>query len=325
LQHWVTANLLRGCEPDVLAVELCHSGLARPEAEGLINDTVTSPIFAAVDERLVRLRKLEQLLQIRRALGRLVAPAEVERHAGLSRDAFLAGYYAANQPVLLTDATEGWSARRWTVAHLAEVLGDAPVEVMAGRQTNPDRVRSPEGQAASVPFAEFAARLAATVWSDDLYMVANNHLLDHPAAAPLFADFQPDERYLHGTLPPGTAHLWCGPAGTVTPLHHDVVNILFVQLLGRKVVKLLPPLDLPLVDPIVLQGDPTVFSALIDLDAVDPARHPDVAELRPLTVVVEPGEALFIPVGWWHQVKALETSISLSFTGFVFPNAYPQL
>jgi quercetin dioxygenase-like cupin family protein len=35
-----------------------------------------------------------------------------------------------------------------------------------------------------------------------------------------------------------------------------------------------------------------------------------------LEVVVEPGEFLFIPVGWWHWVKALDISISVSFTSF---------
>jgi ribosomal protein L16 Arg81 hydroxylase len=37
---------------------------------------------------------------------------------------------------------------------------------------------------------------------------------------------------------------------------------------------------------------------------------------------LEPGEAIFIPVGWWHHVKSLEVSISVSFTNFVFPNYY---
>ncbi len=37
-----------------------------------------------------------------------------------------------------------------------------------------------------------------------------------------------------------------------------------------------------------------------------------------LTTVVEPGELLFIPVGWWHAVRSLDVSMSLSFTNFCF-------
>ena len=31
---------------------------------------------------------------------------------------------------------------------------------------------------------------------------------------------------------------------------------------------------------------------------------------------LNPGEALLIPIGWWHHVRALDVSISVSFTNF---------
>ena len=42
------------------------------------------------------------------------------------------------------------------------------------------------------------------------------------------------------------------------------------------------------------------------------------ANERPSTVACDlhPGEALFIPVGWWHHVESLDLTIGLSFTGF---------
>ena len=39
-------------------------------------------------------------------------------------------------------------------------------------------------------------------------------------------------------------------------------------------------------------------------------------------VLLHPGEALFIPVGWWHQVLAVDTSISLAFTNFIRRNRF---
>ena len=42
---------------------------------------------------------------------------------------------------------------------------------------------------------------------------------------------------------PGTDHdgfLWIGPAGTLTPFHHDLTNNLLVQVKGRKRVHMVP-------------------------------------------------------------------------------------
>jgi mannose-6-phosphate isomerase-like protein (cupin superfamily) len=35
-----------------------------------------------------------------------------------------------------------------------------------------------------------------------------------------------------------------------------------------------------------------------------------------IDIVLEPGECVFLPLGWWHWVKSLDVSISLSFTNF---------
>jgi len=37
------------------------------------------------------------------------------------------------------------------------------------------------------------------------------------------------------------------------------------------------------------------------------------------TVIVEEGDALLIPVGWWHSVEALTTSISLTLSNLRVP------
>ena len=47
------------------------------------------------------------------------------------------------------------------------------------------------------------------------------------------------------------------------------------------------------------------------------------AETPPvLECVIAPGEAIFLPVGWWHQVEALDLSASMSFTNFRRANAH---
>jgi ribosomal protein L16 Arg81 hydroxylase len=109
---------------------------------------------------------------------------------------------------------------------------------------------------------------------------------------------------------------WIGPAGSFTPLHHDLTNNFLCQLVGRKHVKLVPPSETP-----KLYNDRHVFSAVGDLDAADLAsRFPLAASARFYDLVLQPGEILFIPVGWWHQVRALDFSVSMTCTNFIWPN-----
>ncbi|MFA7604864.1 MAG: cupin-like domain-containing protein, partial [Novosphingobium sp.] len=111
--------------------------------------------------------------------------------------------------------------------------------------------------------------------------------------------------------------IWIGPGGTFTPLHHDLTNNLLVQVAGRKQVILLPPADTP-----NLHNDVHVFSAISDVfdPALDRVCYPQIDALRKYEIILEPGEALFLPLGWWHQVRSLDFSISMTFTNFRWPN-----
>jgi hypothetical protein len=70
-----------------------------------------------------------------------------------------------------------------------------------------------------------------------------------------------------------------------------------------------------------LYNDIGVFSP-VDCDAPDLARWPLFEKAAMREVVLSPGEVLFIPVGWWHHVRALDVSITVSFTNFRFANHY---
>ena len=56
--------------------------------------------------------------------------------------------------------------------------------------------------------------------------------------------------YLDGPSNQGQGRLngffWMGPAGTITPFHHDLTNNFMAQVIGRKRVKIAPSWDIPL-------------------------------------------------------------------------------
>jgi hypothetical protein len=51
-------------------------------------------------------------------------------------------------------------------------------------------------------------------------------------------------------------------------------------------------------------------------------RNPLFAKAEIIDITLEPGEALLIPVGWWHHVRSLDISVNISLTNFLFPNDF---
>jgi ribosomal protein L16 Arg81 hydroxylase len=235
----------------------------------------------------------------------------VPRRAHLSPAEFFTDYYRRNQPVVIEGLLEDWPAlSRWTPAWMAEHFGQEPVEVMAGRdeQELPDlhanRLRR------EVPLRELLTRFQGEP-TNDMYLVARNSLLLRESFRPLLDDLRAPAGYiqpdLHG---PDRVHLWLGPAGTLSNLHHDHLNVLFCQVWGRKRVWLAPSWETP------WMANARGYYSAVDVRAPDLDRFPDFARVAVREVVVGPGDALLIPVGWWHALLALEPSLSVTFVNF---------
>ena len=60
----------------------------------------------------------------------------------------------------------------------------------------------------------------------------------------------------------------------------------------------------------------------VDLDNIDFTEFPKVENLDFFDCVLEEGEMLYIPPKWWHYVRSLSTSFSVSF--WWSATAYPS-
>ena len=99
---------------------------------------------------------------------------------------------------------------------------------------------------------------------------------------------------------------WIGTPTTVQT-HWDASENVAVCVLGRRHVTLFPPTALPGLYPGPLETAPgRTMVSRVDLRAPDLERFPRFAAVRDMATEVElaPGDALYIPCGWWHRIEA---------------------
>lgn len=234
---------------------------------------------------------------------------------------FIKDYYAQHRPVILTQGVSHWPAmQKWTPHYFAETIADGLIEVQMGRNSVKDFERKSPALKQMISMRDFVEKVSSAGESNDFYMTANNTQKSQSAIAPLYEDILDfGEGYCDLTQKNSLSFLWFGPKGTFTPLHHDLTNNMLVQIYGRKKVTLVPALQTP-----YLHNDRWVFSKISDLKNVDRTQYPAFNRVTPIECVLEAGEALFIPIGWWHTVESLDVSISVSFTHFTAKNNFSQ-
>ena len=107
---------------------------------------------------------------------------------------------------------------------------------------------------------------------------------------------------------------WIDPKGTVTGLHRDFMDNIFIQLRGRKHFYLMAPNQSDLLYQ-SKKYDPGINCSLVDLENYDPDTYPLFEYAVVFEANINPGDLLFIPKGWWHHVKSLDNSISINIFG----------
>jgi hypothetical protein len=277
-------------------------------------------------------RPEERLLE-QSTLGRRV---EIPRAHGLERPDFERRHVrGGGRPVIVTDAMNGWPAlERWNFDFFRERYGDDqvvanspmflerdlgldPVQVRMSLAAYVDYVRAPERE----PRGEFLEGDWAALQRNriPLYDPAYRILARHPELAAdvesspyfvedLFARLPEPARRFMDTHGSPVHYLFLAPRGSVSFLHTDYwgTHAYLAQIAGRKLCVLFGPED----DERVYHG------AIRNPLATDAGRFPRFAEATSHVGVLERGELIFIPSGWWHFVVGLEPSLTYSYDFF---------
>lgn len=261
-----------------------------------------------------RIAKLESLLDAYSHLFRQSGTHEsIETETSIEPSRFFERYYFGHRPVILRGMIDDWPATHtWSPSYLADRYGDVSVEISDNRESDAEYESNFSSHRRELLLRDYVAMVQNGGRTNDFYLVGKNLALNRGRLSELRRDLGslPGILDLSDSAVDWHVKFWFGPAGTITPLHHDRTNILFAQVLGRKHFKLIPSFEMHL-----LYNHKGAFSEA-DLGAPDFDRFPRLKDASIMDATVYPGDLLFIPLGWWHWVHALDISISVTFQRF---------
>ena len=313
-RSWIAENLMLDCDTEAIIRTLVQNGIAPHTARAELAMTMRSPYLQGAARLKNRLAKRDWSLGIHAQLNRL-RPATIARQQRLPAAAFLRDFYCTNQPVIITGMMDDWPAlSRWSLAYFRARFGAREVEVQFDRQADPDYEANSIAHKRQMRFGDYVDLVAAAGVSNDVYMTANNDARNRDSLIELWDDIGPLEAYLQPSSERG--FFWFGPAGTVTPFHHDLTNNLMAQVVGRKRVRIIAASDA------ASMPNPRHCFTPVDGRAIDLQRFPQLAAVPVLECVLAPGELLFLPVGCWHFVESLDVAATITFTNFRWDNDF---
>jgi len=114
-------------------------------------------------------------------------------------------------------------------------------------------------------------------------------------------------------------HFWYGAKGCTTSLHYDWPSNFLTQVVGRKKLLLFAPEQSPNVYPASDQApgpEDTIDlreHSLVNPERPDLDRFPLLQRAKGFSVILHPGDMLWLPPEWWHQVTAMDVCVSVNF------------
>jgi len=255
---------------------------------------------------------------------------DIERRHDMTHERFFGDFFQ-QRPVVMTDQISHWPAlTAWGPGYFRSRYGQTPVWLS---RYDPSSERTFLEQNIDHQFREgtMAEYVDSLTSENGRYSIResvgllqrNPELLDDlDHFRPFGCTHEPpDDQFMA---------LWFAPKGTITGMHIDVGENVLFHLHGHKHVMLFSPDNTALLyEEDLSQLDAPGLADRVDSDTLQMWRHyvrwskvnafsPDVERFPLLGTaaylegVIGPGDALYIPCGWWHTVRSLDVTISVS-------------
>ncbi|XP_022093115.1 uncharacterized protein LOC110980592 [Acanthaster planci] len=208
---------------------------------------------------------------------------------------FYQNHVSTRKPVVFRQSmTDAPALQKWTDQYLQEKYGELDVLVEVKRENREIRPRR-------MKLAEFLKRYL----TDDVYIVSLIPLeMAHEVKVP--------DSLLCGTFKRRLleTNLWMSSGGTASVIHYDADHNIHCLLAGRKDFIMIDPKyskELEITEEHHMTG--SGYSKL-DVDMINLFEHQDVGKVPWRWSTLKPGDCIYIPAGYLHQVRSYSRSIS---------------
>lgn len=228
----------------------------------------------------------------------------------ISKKDFLEKYYNAKKPLIIKDLAKQWPAyTKWNWKYFKELVGNQQVALYNNVKSDS---YTPINTADDYKtFGEYIDMISAGPAGWRIFLF---NIFDH--APQLINDFTWPEELMTGFVKKYPM-LFTGGASSITHMHFDIdkSHILHTQFVGRKRVLLFP-----YEEQYKLYRKPFEVLSLADFsnyyDAkkskLDFNKFPAVQQAKGYEVILEHGDTLFMPAGYWHHMEYLDSGFAMS-------------
>lgn len=209
------------------------------------------------------------------------------------------------KPLLITDVYEVFpELREWSPEFLRQKVGNKVIDV----NTSKTDVFQEYHQPIQMTMDEYSKEISLDMPTSGrrLYMGAQgiNQSFPELKSEIRFDSMLPAEKL-------GLKYLWYGPGGNTTGLHYDTMDNFFLQMYGQKRWILTEP------DSFLNLYPRSAFSNYPRVTDFNPLRpdfekFPNARKVKFYDVTINPGNFLYAPPYWWHQVVSYSTIISVN-------------
>ena len=221
----------------------------------------------------------------------------------ISQEEFNRNYLRPQIPVLVKGLVEETPAgKKWTLDYIKEVCGDVTVDVFDN--ANPNNATAFTTPDLKMKFRDYVSNITRDEPSS-LRMFLFNMFKVKPELRKDFAC----PSLIKGIMG-RVGFMFFGAKGIKVRIHQDMdfSNVMLTQFYGRKKVVLVAPKYSRL-----LYKLPFNTHSLINLDNPDLKKYPGLKYIETYECVLEPGDSVFMPSGYWHYITYLDGGFSVSY------------